>query len=78
MNKNMMIGVALVALSAGLSVWVSTLRGSALDLLVGKAMWYVPYVSLVAGVDQLIRAIRSRGATPKTRFARRCRAPLRL
>lgn len=60
MNKNMMIGIALVALSAGLSVWVSTLRGGMLEMLVGKAVWYLPYVALVAGVDQLVRAFRSR------------------
>ena len=39
MNKNMMIGLALVALSAGVSVWVSTLRGGMLEMLVGKAVW---------------------------------------
>ena len=71
MNKNMVLGLAFVALSAGLAAWVATLRGSALEMLVGKAMWYVPYVSLVTGIDQLIRAFRARGATPKTRFARR-------
>ena len=60
MNKNMMIGLALVALSAGRSVWVSTLRGGMLEMLVGKAVWYLPYVALVAGVDQLVRAFRSR------------------
>ena len=60
MNKNMVLGIAFVALSAVLAAWVAALRGSALDLLVGKAMWYVPYVSLVAGIDQLIRAFRSR------------------
>lgn len=60
MNKNMVLGIAFVALSAALAAWVAALRGSALDLLVGKAMWYVPYVSLVAGIDQLIRAFRSR------------------
>ena len=31
-----------------------------LEMLVGKAVWYLPYVALVAGVDQLVRAFRSR------------------
>lgn len=61
MNKNMVLGLAFVALSAALAVWVSALRGGTLEMLVGKAVWYLPYVALVAGVDQLIRAFRIRG-----------------
>ena len=60
MNRNMVLGLAFVALAAALAVWVATLHGGMLEMLVGKAVWYVPYVALVAGVDQLIRAFRSR------------------
>ena len=62
MNKNVMMGMTLVALAAILAVGVVALRGSALELLVGKAIWYVPYVALVGGVERLLRAIRRRGA----------------
>ena len=61
MKKNMVLGMAFVAMAAGLSAWVLTLGGSALEMLVGKAVWYVPYVALVAGVDQFLRAFRNRG-----------------
>ena len=62
MNKNVMMGMTLVALAAILAVGVVALRGSVLELLVGKAIWYVPYVALVGGVERLLRAIRRRGA----------------
>ena len=62
MNKNVMMGMTLVALAAILAVGVVALRGSALELLVGKAIWYVPYVALVGGVERLLRVIRRRGA----------------
>ena len=58
MNKNLMTGTALVALAVILAMGVAALRGSALEMLVGKAVWYVPYVALVGGVERLLRAVR--------------------
>lgn len=60
-RKNFVLGVVFVVLAVGLSAWVMTLGGSVLEMLVGKAVWYVPYVALVAGVDQFVRAFRNRG-----------------
>lgn len=66
MNKNMVTGIALTVLAAGLAMWVVTLRGGVLEMLVGKAVWYVPYVALVAAVDQFLRAFRGRGSHGRT------------
>ena len=50
MNKNTVIGIALVAVSAILIGVISTSAGDSAARLVGKAVWYFPYASLIGGV----------------------------
>jgi len=54
MNRNTVIGLALV-LVAGALTYVFAFSG-ALSGLFGKAVWYLPYVALVGGIRQLVRA----------------------
>jgi len=55
MNKNAVIGLLLVGVSGVLTyVLAATEVGLAEDL-VGKAVWYLPYVALVGGLRELNR-----------------------
>lgn len=56
MNKNTLIGLALVVLSVALIGVISTSAGDTAARLVGKAVWYLPYASLIGGVRFLAAA----------------------
>lgn len=56
MNKNAVIGLALVIIAGVLAYLVASSSDGALVGLFGKATWYAPYVVLVGGVRNLLRA----------------------
>jgi len=56
MNKNKVIGLALVASAAVLACVIASSNGGVAEGLVGKAVWYLPYAVMVGGVQRLIRA----------------------
>lgn len=56
MNKNKMIGLALVALALVLVGLCASAQGGYVAGYIGKAMWYLPYAVLVVGVRHLARA----------------------
>jgi len=56
MNKNKLIGIALVAAAVALvGVCAFADCGAAVGCL-GKAIWYAPYAVLVVGIGRLARA----------------------
>lgn len=55
MNSKNIIGIALVATTVALTLALSSSAGESAVRLVGKAVWYLPYVSLVGAVRCLVR-----------------------
>ena len=53
MNKNAIIGLMLVLAAGLLACVLASSNGGVIEGLVGKAVWYVPYVALVGGVRKL-------------------------
>ena len=53
MNKKNIIGIALIAVAAGLAAFACSDAVAAVERLVGKAVWYLPYAALVSGVSML-------------------------
>jgi len=58
MNKNAIIGLALVAFAVALSCVLAGSVGEATKGLLGKAVWYLPYAAFVGGVRNLFLARR--------------------
>lgn len=56
MNKTKLAGLALVASSLMLVVYCATTDGGIAADYVGKAVWYLPYAVLLAGLRKLVRA----------------------
>jgi len=55
MDKNKIIGIGLVIAAAALACAIASSDGGAAGGLIGKAVWYLPYVALVGGVRCLAR-----------------------
>lgn len=55
MNSKNIIGIGLVAMTAALALILMTSAGESAVRLVGKAAWYLPYISLVGAVRCLVR-----------------------
>lgn len=55
MNKNAVIGLALVIAAGTLACVLASTEGGLVKSLVGKAVWYAPYVVLVGGIRKLVR-----------------------
>jgi len=53
MNRNAIIGLALILAAGVLACVCVSARGGLADGLFGKALWYLPYVALVAGVREI-------------------------
>ena len=53
MNKMNMIGMVLAGIAATLAALLVSGVGEAAAACVGKAVWYLPYASLVGGVGML-------------------------
>lgn len=49
-RKNIIIGLALVAVAAVLSALAATEAGDLAARFVGKAVWYVPYAALIGAL----------------------------
>ena len=64
MNRNNIIGIALVAVAAGLIALMTTEVGDLAARCVGKAAWYLPYVAVVGAV----RAFRKVGTSVSPRM----------
>jgi len=56
MNRNAILGLALVTAAAWTICLFATVNIGALEALLGKAVWYVPYGIAVIGVNCLRRA----------------------
>ena len=56
MNNKNIIGIALVAVTAALACVLASSAGESAVRLIGKAAWYLPYVSFVGAVRCLVRA----------------------
>jgi len=56
MNKNAMVGLVLVIAAGVLAGLCASAQGGFANGLFGKAVWYLPYAVLVAGVRNLARA----------------------
>ena len=56
MNSKNIIGIALVAVTAVLACVLASTAGEPTVRLIGKAAWYLPYVSLVGAVRCLVCA----------------------
>jgi len=56
MNRNAVIGLMLVVTAVILACLVASSGGGVAEGLVGKGVWYLPYVALVGGVRALVRA----------------------
>ena len=65
MNRKNIIGFALIVAAAALAVLACSSVGDYAARLIGKAVWYLPYASLMGGVSML-RGSRSR----RGRYAR--------
>lgn len=50
MNKNAIIGLMLVIAAGTLACVLASSGGSVAEGLVGKAVWYAPYVALIGGI----------------------------
>lgn len=50
MNKKSMVGIALIVVAAVMSCVIVSSAGEVAVRLVGKAVWYFPYVAIVGGV----------------------------
>ena len=56
MNRKNIIGITLLAIAATL-VWVlASAAGDEAARLLGKAVWYLPYATLVGGIRLLVVA----------------------
>lgn len=53
MNKNKVIGIGLVIAAATLACAIASSGNGSAGGLVGKAVWYLPYVALVCGIRRL-------------------------
>ena len=53
MNKKNIIGVTLIAMTGVLIALACSAAGDPLQRLIGKAVWYLPYATLVSGVGLL-------------------------
>ena len=53
MNKKNIIGIALIASTAAFACLACSSAGDYVARFVGKAVWYLPYASLVGGVGML-------------------------
>ena len=49
-RKNIIIGLAIVAVAAVLSALAATETGDLAARFVGKAVWYVPYAALIGAL----------------------------
>ena len=56
MNRNIIVAAALAVFALAATVVLCAAPELALAKLVGKAVWYVPYVALVGGVRKLVAA----------------------
>lgn len=56
MNRNRLVGLALVASSFVLVAFCAAADGGVATDYVGKAVWYLPYGVLIAGLRKLVRA----------------------
>lgn len=56
MNNRNIIGIALVVVTAALTCVLASAAGEPTVRLIGKAAWYLPYVSFVGAVRCLVRA----------------------
>ena len=50
MNNKNIIGIALVAIAAGMVCLITSSAGESAAYLFGKAVWTLPYISLVGAV----------------------------
>jgi len=57
MNKNKVIGLVLVASAAALACVIASSNGGVAEGLVGKAVWYLPYLAFVGGIRKLDRNV---------------------
>jgi len=55
MNKNAVIGFALIVAAGALALAVAASSSTIVEEMVGKAAWYLPYAALLAGVRKLVR-----------------------
>lgn len=56
MNKNNIVGIALVVVAASLIVLMVTSFGDLATKCVGKAAWYLPYMAVVGAVQAFRKA----------------------
>lgn len=56
MNKNKIVGFALIVAALALIVVCASLNGASSVNCLGKAVWYLPYAALVGGIGRLVRA----------------------
>ena len=56
MNSKNIIGIGLVAVSATLVCVLASAIGDGATRLLGKAIWYLPYATLVGGIRFLVAA----------------------
>ena len=56
MNSKNIVGLALIVIAASLACVLASSAGEPTVRLIGKAAWYLPYVSLVGAVRCLVRA----------------------
>jgi len=56
MNRNAIVGLIFVIAAGALACVCASARICLATDLLGKAVWYLPYVSLVVGVRVLVRA----------------------
>lgn len=54
MKKQSKVGLMFIGLACALIALVCSSLGESAALLVGKAIWYLPYVSFVVGVRLLV------------------------
>jgi len=56
MNKNKLVGIALIATAVALTGACASADGGFVAGCLGKAIWYAPYAVLVLGLGRLVRA----------------------
>jgi len=56
MNRNAVVGIGLVVVAVVAAGVLAASQGGAVEGLLGKSLWYLPYVAAVGGVRKLVRA----------------------